>query len=219
MDVFPLRGLTAKLAAQVCHQLGVRGLGAVLALTGIGLGTAVIAVAPGKGLVAPDVAIRAIRLAGIPTLDRAGITQRTEHFTHCFGEPRVVVRAHPVIGLYVDGRQRGLDAVGIAPGQLDRVDAQLQPFAQHVGLVVVGIGHQHTLVTTLTLHAGEDISGQKRPGDMAYVQIAVGGRGRDGDDELTHPGTPWSRCAAPRTHSRSSCPTRPHRSGSPRRTH
>ncbi|RMU50581.1 hypothetical protein ALP29_200196 [Pseudomonas syringae pv. avii] len=83
-------------------------------------------------------------------------------------------------------------------GQHHRIDALLQPLAQHVGLVIVGIGDQHAVVTALALHTGEHIGGQKRAGNMADVQVTVGGRRRDGNDELTHRGTPWFRCAARR---------------------
>ncbi|RML89631.1 hypothetical protein ALQ88_05871 [Pseudomonas savastanoi] len=219
MGLFPLRRLPAQFAVQTGHQLGVRGLSAVLALAGIRLGPTVIAVASGKCLVAPHIAIGAVRLAGIAKLDRARFTQRVEHLANRLGKPWIVVRTHPVVGFDVDRRQRRFDAVGITPGQLDRINALLQSFAQHVGLVIVGIRHQHTVVTALALDPGEHVSGQKRAGDMTYVQIAIRGGRRDGHDVLTHRGTPWFRCAEPRKHSRSSCPTTPHRSGSPRRNH
>ncbi|MNH06542.1 hypothetical protein D3C76_1435070 [compost metagenome] len=44
--------------------------------------------------------------------------------------------------------------------------------------------------TLLTLSTSEDISTQKRTGDMANVQVAVRGRRRDRDNELISHG--WS---------------------------
>ena len=194
VDRQPFVLAAAELATEIAHLAGNRLLRAAFALAGIGIGTAIIAVAAPERLVTPAIAARAMRLRRDAPLQAAAGLQRLDALADGLGEIAVLIGHMPMVDRHVGQCQRRADLVGVQPGQGIGIHALFQALAHHIGLIVVRIAHQHAVMAAQLLSPLEDVGGQKRAGEMTDMQVAVRGRRGDGDNELSHRGTRSFHC-------------------------